>query len=132
MMPGYQASDSENAYDFFFRFFLFQSDRPTQYQETHSTVNEKKKRKKKRGTAQPKKKKKKSKLGLRFKLNDILGILIVLLIGERIKHMTMIFVLSRLLSMPSLSILFFAVNSSNGQLSLAKQMVINGKSLKLN
>ena len=24
----------------FFRFFFFQSDRPTQYQETHSTVNE--------------------------------------------------------------------------------------------
>ena len=23
MMPGYQASDSENAYDFFFRFFSF-------------------------------------------------------------------------------------------------------------
>ena len=23
MMPGYQASDSENAYDFFFRFFFF-------------------------------------------------------------------------------------------------------------
>ena len=44
MMPGYQASDSENAYDCFFRFF-FQSDRPTQYQETHSTVNKKKKKK---------------------------------------------------------------------------------------
>ena len=30
MMPGYQASDSENAYDFFFRFFFFNStDRPT-------------------------------------------------------------------------------------------------------
>ena len=28
MMPGYQASDSENAYDFFFRFFFF-SIRPT-------------------------------------------------------------------------------------------------------
>ena len=41
MMPGYQASDSENAYDFFLGFF-FQSDRPTQYQETHSTVNKKK------------------------------------------------------------------------------------------
>ena len=27
MMPGYQASDSENAYDFFFRFFF--SIRPT-------------------------------------------------------------------------------------------------------
>ena len=27
--------------DFFFRFF-FQSDRPTQYLETHSTLNEKK------------------------------------------------------------------------------------------
>ena len=48
MMPGYQASDSENAYDCFFRFF-FQSDRPTQYQETHSTVNKKKKKKKKGG-----------------------------------------------------------------------------------
>ena len=43
MMPGFQASDSENAYEFFFRFF-FQSDRPTQYQETHSTVNKKKKK----------------------------------------------------------------------------------------
>ena len=41
-LPGYQASDSENAYDFFFSFFFFQSDRPTQYQETHSTVNKKK------------------------------------------------------------------------------------------
>ena len=30
-MPGYQASDSENAYDFFFRFFFFfnPTDRPT-------------------------------------------------------------------------------------------------------
>ena len=28
---------------FFFRFFFFQSDRLTQYQETHSTVNEEKK-----------------------------------------------------------------------------------------
>ena len=27
---------------FFFSFFIFQSDRPTQYQETHSTLNEKK------------------------------------------------------------------------------------------
>ena len=27
---------------FFFKFFFFQSDRPTQYQETHSTVNEEK------------------------------------------------------------------------------------------
>ena len=42
MMPGYQASDPENAHDFFLGFF-FQSDRPTQYQETHSTVNKKKK-----------------------------------------------------------------------------------------
>ena len=40
MMLGYQASDSENAYDFFFRFFFFQSDRPTQDQETHPKVNE--------------------------------------------------------------------------------------------
>ena len=39
-MLGYQVSNSENAYDFFYVFF--QSDRPTQYQETHSTVNEKK------------------------------------------------------------------------------------------
>ena len=44
MMLGYQASASENAYDFFFLgFFFFQSDRPTQYQKTHSTVNRKKK-----------------------------------------------------------------------------------------
>ena len=28
---------------FFFRFFFYQSDRPTQYQETHSMVNEEKK-----------------------------------------------------------------------------------------
>ena len=28
---------------FFFRFFFFESDRPTQYQETHWTVNEEKK-----------------------------------------------------------------------------------------
>ena len=42
MMPGYQAPDSETAYDVFFKvFFFFQSDRPTQYQETHSTVNNK-------------------------------------------------------------------------------------------
>ena len=43
MMLGYQASDSENAYDFRLGFFFFNpTDRPTQYQETHSTVNEKK------------------------------------------------------------------------------------------
>ena len=42
MMLGYQASDSENAYNFFFRFFVSPTDRPTQYQETNSTVNEKK------------------------------------------------------------------------------------------
>ena len=44
MMLGYQTSDSENAYDFFLGFFFFESDRPTHYQETHSTVNEKKKK----------------------------------------------------------------------------------------
>ena len=33
---------SETSCDFFLGFF-FQSDRPTQYQETHSTVNEEKK-----------------------------------------------------------------------------------------
>ena len=33
----------ETSYDFFFRFFFFQFDRPTQYQETYSTVNEEKK-----------------------------------------------------------------------------------------
>ena len=39
-----QASDLETTCDFFFRFFFFfQSDRSTQYQETHSTLNEKKK-----------------------------------------------------------------------------------------
>ena len=42
MMLGYQASDSENAYDFRLGFFFNPTDRPTQYQETHSTVNEKK------------------------------------------------------------------------------------------
>ena len=42
MKLGYQASDSENAYDFFLGFF-FQSDRSTLYQETHSTLNAKKK-----------------------------------------------------------------------------------------
>ena len=30
--------------DFFYQVFFFQSHRPTQYQETHSTLNEKKKR----------------------------------------------------------------------------------------
>ena len=44
IMLGYQGSDSENAYDFL-NFFFFQSDRPTRYQETHSTVNKKKKKK---------------------------------------------------------------------------------------
>ena len=46
MMLGYQASYSETSRDFFFFFFsfFFQSDRPTQYQETHSTLNEEKKR----------------------------------------------------------------------------------------
>ena len=43
IMLGYQGSDSENAYDFFLGFY-FQSDRPTRYQETYSTVNEKKKK----------------------------------------------------------------------------------------
>ena len=43
IMLGYQGSDSENAYDFL-NFFFFQSDRPTRYQETHSTVNKKKKK----------------------------------------------------------------------------------------
>ena len=47
MMLGYQASDSGNAYDFFGFFFSIRpTDRPTQYQERHSTVNEKKKKKK--------------------------------------------------------------------------------------
>ena len=41
MMLGYQASDSETTYDIFLGVF-FQSDRPTRYQETHSTVNDKK------------------------------------------------------------------------------------------
>ena len=41
---GYLAYYSETSCDFFFKFlFFFQSDRPTQYQETHSTVNEEKK-----------------------------------------------------------------------------------------
>ena len=39
MMLEYQASKSENAV-FFLGFFFFQSDRPTQYQETHLTLNE--------------------------------------------------------------------------------------------
>ena len=39
---GYQGLlHSQTTCDFFFRFF-FQSDRPTQYQETHSTLNERK------------------------------------------------------------------------------------------
>ena len=43
MMLGYQASYSETfLVMFFWVFFFFQSDRPTQYQETHSTLNEKK------------------------------------------------------------------------------------------
>ena len=45
MMPGYQASYSETSCDSFFRFFFFN---PTylpniyMYQETHSTLNERK------------------------------------------------------------------------------------------
>ena len=49
MMLGYQASFSETSCDFFLFCFvclfvclLFQSDRPTQYQETYSTLNGKK------------------------------------------------------------------------------------------
>ena len=42
MMLEYQASDSKTTCDFFFRFSFFQSDRPAQYQETHSKLNEKK------------------------------------------------------------------------------------------
>ena len=34
---------SETSCEFFFSFFFFQCDRPTQYQETHSTVNEEEK-----------------------------------------------------------------------------------------
>ena len=40
---GYQGSSySETSCEFFFFSFFFQSDRPTQHQETHSTLNEKK------------------------------------------------------------------------------------------
>ena len=44
MMMGYQASYRETCSDFLLKFFFFQSDRPTQYQETRSTLNEKKKK----------------------------------------------------------------------------------------
>ena len=41
---GYQGLYSETSCNFFisFFFFVFQSDQPTQYHETHSTLNEKK------------------------------------------------------------------------------------------
>ena len=39
---GTSASYSETSCEFFIGFFFFQSDRPNQYQETHSTLNEKK------------------------------------------------------------------------------------------
>ena len=44
MMLGYQASDSETNCDFSFTLFfsIRPTDRPTQYQERHSTLNEKK------------------------------------------------------------------------------------------
>ena len=45
MMLGYQASYLETFCNFFFsQAFSFQSDRPTQYQETHLMLNEKKKK----------------------------------------------------------------------------------------
>ena len=42
MSWGTRAFYSETSCDFFFSFFFFQSNRPTQYQETHATLNEKK------------------------------------------------------------------------------------------
>ena len=39
---GTRASYFETCCNFFFRFFFFQSDQPTQYQETQSTLNAKK------------------------------------------------------------------------------------------
>ena len=39
---GYQGLLFEDSLGFFFQVFFFQSDRPTQYLETHSTLNEKK------------------------------------------------------------------------------------------
>ena len=58
MMPGYQASDPENAYDFFLGFFF--SIRPTDPISGNTFDGKRKKKKKeKRGMDQPKKKKKK-------------------------------------------------------------------------